>query len=399
MKPFMLSVLLVTAFSNLMASGGVPIIEQVGDTFAPNDSRRIVHSTAIGDTVRLITHESEQDLGHFGYFTFNENRELYEARIFHLKGRSDFPDVVLYLCAFGRGKNTVLGGVTSTFLPLSSSLWLSRCEDSNPKQPELILRNSGEAEYLDRWWILNVGKSRKLLLLKAKRIENDQPNTPSEWQAGWLHCYNLEQMDNPKSEGVVCILDAESASYRVECAAEGNEIYIWQTIYKKPDFGKQTLRVSSWSTDGALDWLVYKTKPQVYFTVDYDHGSTALVFEMGKRKHSVPGFTDSHIYLAKAGMPKMSHIGSLPAVDLAVGFQLIRTEQDTYPWAGLVAPLTIDTMFLFRADDRRAAVSKLIPKSFETLSVGLVDKGEQLQLISVMKNEITLNILEDFWTK
>lgn len=402
MKSLIIQIILSTIVcTHLIAAGVVPVVEECDHKLKPNESRRIMHATVMDNQVLLITRESESqwDFVGIGCFTFDQNNQLRDVRTYRLKKRSESNDLFHSIYAFGQDRDIVLGGQTATFRPPANYLWFSALTGVTIKHPELIMQ---DADYsLDKWWLLKVGKSWKLFILKERLLETKDSEIGLEWQGGWLHCYNLDDTNKPRLEAVARIENDVFRTYWVECAADGNDVYIWQTICKKGEFRERTLRVARWRSHRKLDWTVYQTKPQVYFAVDHYHGSTALVIEWAEKNRFKLGLLNSQISLARASVPEMTmtKIGSFQAHDVGAGFQLMRTKDSSYPWAGLIAPQTNNKMFLVRITDEYKAVTKVLTKPFEIRDVELVNKGTELYLFRVFKDNITLTPVEDFWTK
>jgi hypothetical protein len=395
MKVFLIQILLpLIVCINSIASTVVPIVEECDDTFKPNESRRIINAAVKEDKILLFTHESERVPVFVGCFTFGQHGLLQNAHTFLLKGRPESIDSILDIYAFGQGLDIVLGGITSTHHPSIDYLWFTEPGGAVFTKPKLILQDRTDS--LGKWWLLKVGKSRKLFILKSRILRSKDLASGLERQNGWLHCYNLDEIDKPKLEGVTRIDSNEYDSSWVECAADKNkEVYIWQTIHKKGEFRKNTLRVARWRSDGKLDWTICQTRPLVFFAVDHSAGSIALVIELVEMSQSMSMVPDSHISLAKAGTPKINKIGFVPGDRAMLRLQLMKTKDNSYPWAGLVAPMTNDKMFLFRVTDQYEPSSTILPKPFEIIDVALVTKGSELHLFRVTKDKITLTRLED----
>ena len=393
---FLLTLLIVCI--NSISSTVVPIVEECDHTFKPNKSRRIINAAVKEDKILLLTRESELDMGFVGYFEFDQHGLLQNAHTFLLKKGSEFTDSMYHVNSFGQERNIVLGGITSTHHPFINYLWFTEPRGAVFTKHKLILQDC--TDFLDKWWLLKVGKSRKLFILKKRLLRSKDLASGLERQNGWFHCYNLDEIDKPKLEGVTRIDSNEYDSSWVECAADKNkEVYIWQTIHKKGEFRKNTLRVARWRSDGKLDWTICQTRPLVFFAVDHSAGSIALVIELVEMSQSMSMVPDSHISLVKAGTPKINKIGFVPGDRAMLRFQLMKTKDNSYPWAGLVAPMTNDKMFLFRVTDQYEPSSTILPKPFEIRDVAMVTKGSELHLFRVTKDKITLTKLEDLHTE
>ncbi len=379
--------------TNSISSTVIPVLEECDHTFKSNGSRTIMNAVVKDDKILLLTRESDVDPGFFGCFTFCQKGLLQNANTFLLKKRPESTDLISHVYAFGQGPNIVLGGITTVLRSSIDYLWFIEPRGTVFTKPKLILQNRTDS--LGKWWLLKVGKSRKLFILK-ERLLRSKSVSGLERQNGWLHCYNLDEIDKPKLEGVTRIDSNEFDFSSVECAADKNkDVYIWQTIHKKGKFKKRTLRVARWRSNGKLDWTIFQTRPQVYFAVDHSAGSIALVIELVEKSLFMSRVPDSRISLAKAGTPEINKIGSVPGDRAMLRFQLLKTKDNRYPWAGLVAPLTNDKMFLFRITDKYESSSTILPKPFEIKDVALVTKGSELHLFQVSKDKITLTKVED----
>ena len=225
MKPLLIQILLpLIVCINSISSTVVPIVEECDDTFKPNESRRIINAAVKDDKILLFTHESELDMGFVGYFEFDQHGLLQNSHTFLLKKGSEFTDSMYHVNSFGQERNIVLGGITSTHHPSIDYLWFTEPRGSVFTKPKLILQDRTDS--LGKWWLLKVGKSRKLFILK-QRLLRSKSVFGLERQKGWLHCYNLDDINKPKLEGVTRIDSNEFDFSSVECAADKNkEVYI-----------------------------------------------------------------------------------------------------------------------------------------------------------------------------
>jgi len=235
-KPLQIQILLsLIVCHNSIASITGPVVEERDHIFKPNESRKIINATVKDDKILLLTRESDVDQGFVGCFTFGQHRLLQNAYTFLLKKRPESIDSILHIYAFGQDRNIILGGITSTHSRSSIDyLWFNEPRGTVFTKPKLILQDRTDS--LGKWWLLKVGKSRKLFILK-QRLLRSKSVFGLERQKGWLHCYNLDDINKPKLEGVTRIDSNEFDFSSVECAADKNkDVYIWQTIHKKGKF-------------------------------------------------------------------------------------------------------------------------------------------------------------------
>jgi hypothetical protein len=283
-------------------------LEQIESTFKPTSARRIMHSAIDRDKILLMTREYTSEGDYFGCFTFDENNKLQDTRIFRLKKHKPTA-LCLDLYAFGRAGDVTFGGISTIFHPREDYLWFTQMTKPAVKQPQVILRDKTDS--LGQWWLLKVGKSKKLFILKSKVFPSKDPETALKGEDGLLHCYNLDNPDKPELEGVTRIENDTTRSLGVECAGGSREVYIWQTTYKEGELlSKRTLRVARWRSDGKLEWITYETAPLVHFVVDYSDGSTALVIEPLEKIPSEEGLPKSEISLVKANSSEITKVGT-----------------------------------------------------------------------------------------
>jgi hypothetical protein len=380
------------------ATAVVPVVQEREHTFQPNGSRTVMHVAVQGDNVLLITRESGVEPELVGCFRFGCTYRLQDTRIFRLKQREATDTSFLY--AFGQGQDTVIVGKTTafSFSPTCHYMWVTKPSGTSLSQPRLVVQDKKCLPH--KWWLLNVGKGRKLFVLKRKYLAPPDAESDPKSEDGWLHCYNLTNGDRAELESFVRIESDTTKSYWVECAAFRDDVYIWQTIHHKDEFSERKLRVAQWPCDGKLHWTTYQTTPQVSFAVDHSDGSTALVMEQLVSAPSEAGVrkSDIDISFARAGFPKLTKIGSFPGHGM-LRSQLLRTTNKSYPWAGLVAPFMNSEMLILRATDQYKAVSGILARPFDIRDIALLSKGDELLLFRVSRDKISLKKVQDFWTK